>query len=108
MDHEMSDYYQKTVPFYTDSQVVVKMIEKGHLSNATKHLRISFHEIKEKVDEGTISLIHIPGTENPADLLTKPLPRETHEKHMNVILGDKSFTQENAKVVFELGNPGGC
>jgi len=105
--YEMSDYYQKTIPIYTDSQVAIKMIEKGHLSNATKHLRISFNEIKEKVDDKEISLFHIPGTENPSDILTKPLPRVTHNKHMDTVLNDSSFVNETAKVVFELRNPNG-
>ena len=105
--YEMSDYYQKTIPIYTDSQVVIKMIEKGHLSNATKHLRISFNEIKEKVDDKEISLFHIPGAENPSDILTKPLPRVTHNKHMDTVLNDSSFVNETAMVVFELCNPNG-
>ena len=34
-------FYQRTVPFYSDSQVAIDMIKRGHLASATKHLRIS-------------------------------------------------------------------
>ena len=69
---------------------------------------VSFNEIKEKVDDKEISLFHIPGAENPSDILTKPLPRVTHNKHMDTVLNDSSFVNETAKVVFELRNPNGC
>ena len=78
------------------------MMDKGHLSNATKHLRISFHEVKEKIDDGSISVDHLPGVDNPSDLLTKPLPRDDHERHTNTFLCDKDFIVENAKLAFEL------
>ena len=58
------------------------------MSLSTKHLHLAFHEIKEHIDEGHIKLIHVAGTDNPADLLTKPLGRVLHEKHANTIFRD--------------------
>ena len=77
------------MPIHTDSNVVVKMIERGYLSSDTKHLRIAFHEVKDAVSDGTIKLYHIPGEDNPADIVTKSLPRVTHEKHADFLLQDK-------------------
>ena len=73
---------------WTDSQVVCKLLKRGNLKDRTKHLHLAFHEIKEMIDKGEIKLMHIPGKENPADLLTKPLPRVTHEKHTKTVLRD--------------------
>ena len=89
---DISNVWQRCIPIYTDSQVVVKMIHKGNLSGATKHLRLAFHEVKELVDSSDIQLIHIPGVDNPADILTKPLHRSAHEKHTSTILRDDSST----------------
>jgi ribonuclease HI len=84
----LSDMWQKTINIFTDSQVVIKMLERGTMSLSTKHLHLAFHEIKEHIDEGHIKLIHVAGTDNPADLLTKPLGRVLHEKHANTIFRD--------------------
>jgi len=87
--HRSKIHHQKYMPIHTDSNVVVKMIERGYLSSDTKHLRIAFHEVKDAVSDGTIKLYHIPGEDNPADIVTKSLPRVTHEKHADFLLQDK-------------------
>lgn len=84
----LSNYWQKRITIYTDSQVVKKMLERGTMTNTTKHLHLAFHEIKELIDSGSIKLVHIAGTDNPSDLLTKPLGRVVHEKHTGTILRD--------------------
>ena len=43
----------------------------------TKHIALQHHFIREKVEDGTVSLLHIPTENNLADCLTKYLPRET-------------------------------
>ena len=34
---------------------------------------LSYHHVREAIASGVISLIHIPGKDNPADVLTKSL-----------------------------------
>ena len=46
----------------------------------TKHIDIRAHHLRDEVKAGTISLAHIAGSENPADIFTKPLARPKHEK----------------------------
>ena len=86
---EEMGFYQKCVPFFSDSRVAIDMVKRGHLSEATKHLRISFHTVLDAVKAGEVSLTHTPGEDNRSDLLTKSLPRETHEKHTASILQDQ-------------------
>ena len=38
---------------------------------------LSYHRVREAVAAGIINVIHLPGTENPADVLTKLLPHVT-------------------------------
>jgi hypothetical protein len=45
-----------------------------------KHIDIRAHFIRDCVNHRLIDVIHIPGIENPADLLTKPLHRTIHQK----------------------------
>ena len=55
------------------------------MSQATKHLHLAFHEIKEHVDAGHIKLIHVAGTDNPADILTKYVERPLIDKMLSKI-----------------------
>ena len=76
------------IPIYTDAQVVVDMLKKGHPSSKLKHLALAFYTIKDKMVEGKITVHHIPGVDNCADILTKPLPRATFEKHRCTLLNN--------------------
>ena len=40
-----------------------------------KHLDLQFHWLRDTVEAGHISPIHIPTTEQAADIFTKPLNR---------------------------------
>ena len=85
---ELLEFYQNVIRTKTDSQTVIKMLEKDALNARTKHLRLSFKELKELLIQDLISVEHIPGLENPSDICTKCLPRGLHEKHTNFIFND--------------------
>ena len=85
---ELLEFYQNVIRTKTDSQTVIKMLEKEALNARTKHLRLSFKELKELLIQDLISVEHIPGLENPSDICTKCLPRGLHEKHTNFIFND--------------------
>jgi len=86
---DMTEFYQVTIPTYTDSQVVIKQLDRGELTRRTKHLRLAFNAVKERVADGNIELNHVEGKENPADLFTKPLPLEDFTRHTDFLLNDK-------------------
>jgi hypothetical protein len=79
---------QRVVLLENDSQTAISMIQKGRLTERTKHLALAFHEVKEANDSGEIFLRHVPGVENTPDLLTKPLPRDQFQKFSRHILND--------------------
>ena len=86
---DMTDFYQQTVKTHTDSQVIIKQIDRGELSRRTKHLRLAFEAVKDRVAEGHIELEHVDGKNNPSDLCTKPLPLEDFARHVDFLLNDK-------------------
>jgi len=45
-----------------------------------------------KVEDGIVQLIHMPGSEMPADMLTKPLAKEPFEKHRKRIFNVANST----------------
>jgi hypothetical protein len=42
----------------------------------TKHIRVKYHFVKERVEAGEVSFTYVPSAENLADIIMKPLPRE--------------------------------
>jgi len=47
---------------------------------------LSYHRVREAVAAGIINVIHLPGSENPSDVLTKFLPHSTMYKLMEEFL----------------------
>lgn len=61
-------------------------------SSRFKHIDIRFHVTCEALADGRIRLEYICTDDMTADLLTKALPRDKHEKHVKGI----GFTEEKA------------
>lgn len=45
----------------------------------SKHINVKYYFIREKVDEGIISIERISTKDNLADILTKALPRDIYK-----------------------------
>jgi hypothetical protein len=66
------------VPFiapkvYCDNQSVVLLAHNPILHSRTKHMEIDLFFVREKVLAKQIFVMHIPGTDQLADILTKPI-----------------------------------
>jgi hypothetical protein len=70
---------QPTV-LYCDNKGTVACTHDPHSHSQMKHIDIRAHFIRDCVNKELIDVHHIPGTENPSDLLTKPLNKFIHEK----------------------------
>ena len=51
-----------------------------------RHNALSYHRVREAIAAKVLKFYHIPGTENPADVLTKFLPHNTWYHLMKPIL----------------------
>ena len=51
--------------------------------DCTKHVEVKIHFIKEKIEEGTITVTYVPTSEQAADILTKALFKPAFEKLVN-------------------------
>jgi hypothetical protein len=56
---------------FGDNESVVKSSVELHAKLHKQHNKLSFHFVREAIARGFISYTHIPGAENPADILSK-------------------------------------
>lgn len=68
---------------YADNQSAIITAQSGRdVSPRSKHIDIRYHITREALSNGILRLEYIRTTEMTADILTKALPRELHEKHI--------------------------
>ena len=58
---------------FGDNKSVVSSCSIPEYNLKKSHHALSFHRVREAIASGVINLIHIPGKDNPADVLTKSL-----------------------------------
>lgn len=58
-----------------DNQATVKLAQNPEFHHRTKHIKIKYFFVREKVLEGELGIQHISTEDQLADILTKPLPK---------------------------------
>ncbi|KAF7372247.1 Gag-Pol polyprotein [Mycena venus] len=67
---------------YCDNRGAVDLTKTTKSHAKVKHINIRHHFIRELVRTGELHVDSIRGDSNPADLFTKPLPRQAHEGYL--------------------------
>jgi hypothetical protein len=63
----------------SDSQSAIHLANNSAFHSRTKHIDIRYHFIRTMLEEGSFKLEKIHTNKNPADMLTKSLPKEKLE-----------------------------
>jgi hypothetical protein len=68
-------YDVETIHLYQDNKSTQLLMKNEQFSSGkkTKHIRVKFFFIKDRIDSGYIRVVHCPTEEMWADVLTKPL-----------------------------------
>ncbi|KAH9455992.1 hypothetical protein Pst134EB_033426 [Puccinia striiformis f. sp. tritici] len=69
------------IPVHVDNEGAEALAKNPEHHARTKHIHARYHFIRECIQEGDISLLHVSTSEMLADMLTKPLPRVMLERH---------------------------
>ena len=73
--------YKPVIQVYCDNEPLVRSLGDGRTADRTRHYRIQFYYMKERIEEGDVVVNKIQGEQNPADVFTKPLVRDKFEKY---------------------------
>ena len=76
---------QGAIRLHSDSQSAIYLARDPVFHKRTKHIDIRFHKIREWIEREKIDLVKIDTKENPADMLTKPIPVEKFKDALNFI-----------------------
>ena len=74
-----------------DNVGAIFMSENTAISDRTKHVDIRYNFVREFIEDGFVKIIFVRTHDNIADLFTKNLPRELHEKHKAQIIENKEL-----------------
>ena len=88
--------YQKTT-VYIDNKSAIALTKNPVFHGRSKHIHKRYHFIRECVEKEQIEVLHVPGSEQKADILTKALGRIKF-KEMRDLIG----VQEVKKVDFKF------
>jgi ribonuclease HI len=69
----------------TDSKGALASLNNPQITQRTKHIDVMHHFVRERRAAGQVNFRWVPGKDNPSDILTKPLPRDAHEKHCKTL-----------------------
>ena len=68
-----------------DNMSSVKLVKNPTFHRRSKHIEVRHYFVREKFDEGRLTVEHIPGVEQVADILTKPLNKSRFQMLRDVL-----------------------
>jgi hypothetical protein len=88
MEKFMNDVYlpiSKPVIIHMDSSGGESLAKRSANYTKVRHLHVRYHWLRNTVRCKEIDISHIPSSENPADIFTKPLPAPLLLKHLRFL-----------------------
>ena len=86
LTEEILGFSLETTPIlFTDNSGAKQLAHNNAISDKLKHIRNSYHFVRECVKDGLLDLQYVPTAANPADMMTKPLDRVKLQGHLERI-----------------------
>ena len=76
---------QQAVAIGCDNNGALSLAKHQVFHERSKHIDVRLHFVREEVEKGTVKLFKVHTADNPADMLTKPLPKEKFELCLKMV-----------------------
>lgn len=73
-------FASSALQIFVDNQAAIKMTANPVYQSKTKHIDLAVHHIRNQFKSGNVNFAYTPGSDNIADIFTKPLPSALHIK----------------------------
>jgi len=83
---EMGVPMDEPTVLYVDNSGAVELSKDLKACKRSRHIERRYLKVRELVAQGHIVVKYKPTADNHADVLTKPLPRDVHERHVSALL----------------------
>ena len=78
-------YAAKSTQISGDNQRSLKLVANPEIHSRSKYIDVQYHYVRELTQQGLIEVEYIPTAEMAADILTKPLKRQLHERNLELL-----------------------
>ena len=95
---------QGVTPLYVDNSGAVELSRDRKSCHRSRHVDRRYFKVRELAALNELAVQHIDTADNPADLLTKPLPFASYSKHRTTLMNldaPKVSLLSRAVVAFE-------
>ena len=79
---------------FVDNQGAVELSKDMKSCQRSRHIERRYLKVRELVALGEVTVVHVPTALNHADVLTKPLDKDTFNMHVNALSGVASVPQQ--------------
>ena len=87
-NNDETERFETKVKCWMDSQSAMHAIENGDFTGKLKHIETRYYYLADEMEKGRFTLAFIKGTDNPADLMTKPVTKKVWRELIHNILHD--------------------
>lgn len=74
---------------HADNTGSIELSRNPRIHDRSKHIDVHYHYTREQLELGTFELLYVPTENNLADILTKGLPKPTHQRLSDMIRCNK-------------------
>ncbi|KAI0991574.1 hypothetical protein K3495_g16613 [Podosphaera aphanis] len=71
----------------SDNTAAIELAHNPKLNDASKHIDIAYHFTRERIEDKSLTLLHVPSADNLADICKKGIPRPRHCELCTLIFG---------------------
>ncbi|GJP63816.1 hypothetical protein CLOP_g20858 [Closterium sp. NIES-67] len=89
--NEMDINMEGPITIKSDSQSAIALAQNDNWHGRTKHMDVKYHWVREQLQKKAFVFEHVGTKEQPADFLTKVLPKENFE-HCKELVGMRNIT----------------